>query len=98
MKKLLLTSLLTLCASLAYAGSSCGEGCGGDKKDKDGKEELSSSVTTLACKDKCDGDKKGDKADSELFQSETSVACKKDKCDSDKADKEEFRVSAELLA
>ena len=65
MKKLLITTLLSLCASLAFAGSSCGD-------------------------DKCD---KKDK--SQRVESSTSFACKKDKCD---GDKEEFRMSGELLA
>ena len=47
MKKILLTSLLMLCASLTYAGSSCGGGgCDSDKKD--GKEDSTQSNAVLA--------------------------------------------------
>ncbi|MFP4259795.1 MAG: hypothetical protein ACLFS1_01815 [Opitutales bacterium] len=64
MKKLLLLALLTLGASVAYAGSSCC-GVGGEKDDKktektekSGKSEFQSSSTTLAqCGDACSGDK-----------------------------------------
>ena len=65
MKKLLLTSLLTLCASLAYAGSGCGGGgCESDKKD--GKADFSENKTVLAggcggCGDKKDKKDKKDK-------------------------------------
>jgi hypothetical protein len=66
MKKLLLTSLLMLCASLSYAGSGCGGGgCDTDKKDKAPKADFTKSSTILAgagCGDKC-GDKKDGKSD-----------------------------------
>ena len=66
MKKLLLTSLLMLCASLSYAGSGCGGGgCDTDKKDKAPKADFTKSSTILAgagCGDKC-GDKKDGKKD-----------------------------------
>ena len=68
MKKLLLTSLLMLCASLAYAGSGCGGGgCDSDKKDgKAPKADFSVNNTFLAggcggCGDK--KDKKDGKSD-----------------------------------
>ena len=70
MKKLLLTSLLMLCASLAYAGSGCGGGgCDSDKKD--GKADSTQSNAVLAgagCGDKC-GDKKDGKSDFTVRQS-----------------------------
>ena len=61
MKKLLLTSLLMLCASLAYANSGCG-GCG-DSDKKDGKADYSQNKIVLAggCGDK--KDKKDGKSD-----------------------------------
>ena len=66
MKKLLLTSLLMLCASLSYAGAGCGGGgCDTDKKDKAPKADFTKSSTILAgagCWDKC-GDKKDGKKD-----------------------------------
>ena len=66
MKKLLLTSLLMLCASLAHAGPGCGGGgCDSDKKD--GKADYTQSNTVLAgdCGDKSD-DKKDCKTDNTL--------------------------------
>ena len=68
MKKLLLTSLLMLSASLAYAGSGCGGGsCDTDKKD--GNADVSQNKIVLAsscgscggCGDK--KDKKDGKSD-----------------------------------
>ena len=47
MKKLLLTSLLMLCASLAYAGPGCGGG-GCDTDKKDGKADSTQSNAVLA--------------------------------------------------
>ena len=67
MKKLLLTSLLMLCASLTYAGSGCGGGgCDSDKKD--GKADYSQSKIILAggcggCGDHKDKKDKAPKAD-----------------------------------
>ena len=70
MKKLLLTSLLMLCASLAYAGSGCGGG-GCDSNKKHGKTDFSQNKTILAsscgscggCGDKKDKKDKAPKAD-----------------------------------
>lgn len=63
MKKLLIASFFTLCASLTYAGSGCGGGsCDGDKKD--GKTGFSAPTTIQAgsgCGDACGGDKKDKK-------------------------------------
>ena len=67
MKKLLLTSLIMLCASLTYAGSGCGGGgCDSDKKD--GKADFSQDKIVLAggcggCGDKKDKKDKAPKAD-----------------------------------
>jgi hypothetical protein len=66
MKKRLLTSLLTLTASLAYAGSGCsGGGCDTDKKE--GTTDFTQSNTIIAgsgCGGAgCDTDKKDDKKD-----------------------------------
>jgi len=63
MKTLILASFLTLCASIAYAGSSCGGG-GCDKDEKGGKSGLTETTSLIAgtsCGDKC-GDKKTEKA------------------------------------
>jgi hypothetical protein len=63
MKTLILASFLTLCASIAYAGSSCGGGgCDKDKKGgKSGLTETTSLIAGTSCGDKC-GDKKKEKA------------------------------------
>ena len=76
MKKLLLISLITLCASLTYAGSGCGGGgCDSDKKD--GKADFSQNKTILAggcggCGDKKDKKDKAPKAD--FSQNKTVLA------------------------
>jgi hypothetical protein len=69
MKKLLLTSLLMLCASLAYAGSGCGGGgCDSDKKDGKADSTQSNAVLAGGCGDKSD-DKKDGKSDFTVRQS-----------------------------
>ena len=87
MKKLLLTSLLTLCASLAYAGSGCGGGgCESDKKD--GKADFSQNKTIVAsscggCSDKKDKAPKADFSVNKTFLAGGCGGCgdKKDKKD-----------------
>ena len=69
MKKLLFTSLLMLCASLAYAGSGCGGGgCDSDKKDGKADSTQSNAVLAGGCGDKSD-DKKDGKSDFTVPQS-----------------------------
>ena len=87
MKKLLLTSLLMLCASLAYAGSGCGGGgCDSDKKD--GKADFSQNKIVLAggCgdhKDKKDKAPKADFSENKTILAKSCGGCgdKKDKKD-----------------
>jgi hypothetical protein len=90
MKKLLLTSLLMLCASLAYANSGCG-GCG-DSDKKDGKADYSQNKIVLAggCGDKSD-DKKDGKADSIQSNAVLAGGCG-DKSDDKKDGKSDFTV------
>ena len=90
MKKLLLTSLLMLCASFAYANSGCG-GCG-DSDKKDGKADLSQNKIVLAggCGDKSD-DKKDGKADSSQSDAILAGGCG-DKSDDKKDSKSDFIV------
>ena len=91
MKKLLLTSLLMLCASLAHAGPGCGGGgCDSDKKD--GKADYTQSNAVLAggCGDKSD-DKKDGKADSIQSNAVLAGGCG-DKSDDKKDGKSDFTV------
>jgi hypothetical protein len=90
MKKLLLTSLLMLCASLAYANSDCG-GCG-DSDKKDGKADSTQINAVLAggCGDKSD-DKKDGKADSTQSNAVLAGGCG-DKSDDKKDGKSDFTV------
>ena len=90
MKKLLLTSLLMLCASFAYANSGCG-GCG-DSDKKDGKADFSQNKIVLAggCGDKSD-DKKDGKADSSQSDAILAGGCG-DKSDDKKDGKSDFTV------
>ena len=96
MKKLLLTSLLMLCASLAYANSGCG-GCG-DSDKKDGKADFSQNKIVLAggcggCGDHKDKKDKAPKADFSENKTVLANSCggcgdKKDKKDG----KSDFRA------
>jgi hypothetical protein len=90
MKKLLLTSLLMLCASLAYANSGCG-GCG-DSDKKDGKADYSQNKIVLAggCGDKSE-DKKDGKADSIQSNAVLAGGCG-DKSEDKKDGKSDFTV------
>jgi len=91
MKKLLLTSLLMLCASLAHAGPGCGGGgCDSDKKD--GKADYTQSNAVLAgdCGDKSD-DKKDCKTDNTLSNAVLAGGCG-DKGDDKKDGKSDFTV------
>lgn len=74
MKKIIITTFLTLCASLAYAGSGCG-GCSGDKKgDKDKEAGLTESSITLACATSCgEGDKKGKNEGASSLSNDTTL-------------------------
>ena len=96
MKKLLLTSLLMLCASLAYANSGCG-GCG-DSDKKDGKADYSQNKIVLAggCGDKSD-DKKDGKADSIQSNAVLAGGCG-DKSDDKKDGKSDFTVRQAAIA
>ena len=91
MKKLLLTSLLMLCASLAYAGPGCGGG-GCDTDQNDGKADSTQSNAVLAggCGDKSD-DKKDGKADSTQSNAILAGGCG-DKSDDKKDGKSDFTV------
>jgi hypothetical protein len=76
MKKLLLVSFLTLSASLAYAGSSCG-GAGCDKDGKDEKSGLTQTSITLA--GSCGGgdescDEKGEPTEKGFTREQNAVA------------------------
>ena len=90
MKKLLLTSLIMLCASLAYAGSGCGGGgCDSDKKD--GKADSFQNKIVLAggcggCGDHKDKKDKAPKAD--FSQNKTVLANSCGGC-GDKKDKKD---------
>ena len=91
MKKLLLTSLLMLCASLAYANSGCGGGgCDSDKKDGKADSTQSNAVLAGSCGDKSD-DKKDGKADSSQSDAILAGGCG-DKSDDKKDSKSDFIV------
>jgi hypothetical protein len=92
MKKLLLTSLLMLCASLAYANSGCGGGgCDSDKKDGKADSTQSTAVLAGSCGDKSD-DKKDGKADSTQSNAVIAGAGCGDKCGDKKDGKSDFTV------
>jgi hypothetical protein len=91
MKKILLTSLLMLCASLAYANSGCGGGgCDSDKKDGKADSTQSNAVLAGGCGDKSD-DKKDGKADSTQSNAVLAGGCG-DKSDDKKDGKSDFTV------
>ena len=96
MKQLLLASIFILSASISYAGSGCGDSCGGDKdkkKTSTGFVEQTTILTAKSCGG-CSGDKDKSKTSGEKsFSSETLLAgsgcggCSGDKDKKDKAEK-----------
>ncbi len=86
MKKLLLTSLIMLCASIAYANSGCG-GCG-DSDKKDSKADYSQNKVILACGCSCKKDKKDTAPKTDFSENKTVLASGCGGC-GDKKDKKD---------
>jgi hypothetical protein len=97
MKKTLLSTLILMTASLAYAGSACC-GAGGDKKDEAKPAELSEALAPLA--KTCGGGGCGDKAgDGEAMSTDGNLLAKDcgGSC-GDKGDAKSMTLSGGLLA